>query len=565
MSASSFLRLSGPGLLLAALGCTPPPIERVCKGFLAGDLVLTELMTDPEGADTGQEYLELFNATGQALELGGLTLYTTRVDRSAESSHLIRSGVVPSKGYFVLGDAREQPYPPYLGYSYGDALPLTNSSGLVGLRCGSLVIDEVIYTSSSGAGRAHSLDGKLVPDSAMNDQEQHWCDAAASPGAANAPCTGMPGSCADPQSGSLRAVVSPAAGELVLTEVMADPAAVADSEGEWFEVLARADVDLNGLELYGGSNGSTLQSASCLRVATGSYSVFAREADAGANGGLGEVLGRFTFGLTNSGGTLGLRVADAGIDEIRYGPAQLGVAAQLNPARLDAVSNDEPASFCPATQVYGAGDKGTPGAANSACSVLPEPNECLDALSGVSRPVVSPAPGEVVITEFMADPKAVGDTAGEWFEVLVNAEVDLNGIELANEDAGTRVVSQSCIRPGTGNLVLFARNGDPQVNGGLPDQVVATFGFSLANSGARAIALRLDGGVLDQITYSRSTSGVSTQLSASKLDALSNDDPANFCLTGTGRTYGGSPDGGPDGGPLVGDRGTPGALNETCP
>ncbi|MBI3184988.1 MAG: lamin tail domain-containing protein [Myxococcales bacterium] len=566
--------LHAAGALALVLACAPPPPDRACKGLVAGDLVISEFMNDPEGVDTGHEYLELFNATGQAIGLNGLTLYAGRVDGSSSKTHVLRSGTVASKGYFVLGDAREQPYPAFLSYSYGDAMSLGNSEGSIGLRCGSSVIDEVKYYSAGKAGRARTLDGKYVPDSAVNDIEGNWCDAPAefatnsygSPGAANAPCAGLPGSCVDSLTNASRPVVSPAAGELVITELMPDPKAVTDTNGEWFEVLVRADVDLNGLELSNGSSKSVVSAEKCLRVPTGTYAVFARQGDGGVNGGLAEVAGTFTFGLVNSGGQIAVRVGDAGVDQISYGAAQSGVASQLDPAKLDAAANDDPAAFCPATQTYGAGDKGTPGAPNSACPTPPDPNQCLDPTSGQPRAMVRPAVGDLIITELMPNPAAVLDSDGEWFEVLVKSEVDLNGLELVNEGTGRASLnSQSCLRPGADAYVLFARSGDPAVNGGLPDKVLGTFGFDLGNTGLRALTLRLDGGVLDQIAYATSISGASAQLSADKLDPVLNDDAGSFCVTSAAKTYGGSPDGGADGGPTLGDRGTPGDVNETCP
>ena len=55
------------------------------------------------------------------------------------------------------------------------------------------------------------------------------------------------------------------------------------------------------------------------------------------------------------------------------------------------------------------------------CGIVPE-GQCL--VDGTSaRDKVPPVLGELVISEFMANPKKVDDTAGEWFEVFATADV----------------------------------------------------------------------------------------------------------------------------------------------
>jgi hypothetical protein len=57
-----------------------------------------------------------------------------------------------------------------------------------------------------------------------------------------------------------RATDKPRPFDLLITEIMAHSGRVPDASGEWFEVYARASVDLNDLELgTGGSGKSTLK------------------------------------------------------------------------------------------------------------------------------------------------------------------------------------------------------------------------------------------------------------------------------------------------------------------
>ncbi|MHB8874542.1 MAG: lamin tail domain-containing protein, partial [Myxococcaceae bacterium] len=184
-------------VLATLVACAPPPPDP-CKSRKPGDLVLTEYLNDPPGIDTGKEYLELYNATAATIELKGLTVYTSKLDGTSLKTHVLRAGSVPSRGYFTLGDVRAgEVNPAYIGYSYEDGLgALANGEGVLGLKCASVVIDEVKYQTAPKAGRARTFDGLLQPNATLNDDEASWCEADAefvpglfgSPAMANEPC-----------------------------------------------------------------------------------------------------------------------------------------------------------------------------------------------------------------------------------------------------------------------------------------------------------------------------------------------------------------------------------------
>ncbi|WNG43574.1 lamin tail domain-containing protein [Archangium minus] len=373
-------------------------VEPACEGWRPGDVVITELLPDPEGTDTGQEWMELHNPGRSAVDLQGLLLYSARADGSQERAYLFESSVpVEARGYVVLGDVRSDVLPAHVRHSYGDTLgSLGNSGGLVGLRCGDVVVDEVRYSGPIRSGVGRIYDGRLVPDSTDNDEPSRWCDAPPasdggtrmSPGAANPACVtplegsdggvsgdaGVPANtCLSSRTGTVRSLSRPRPGDVLLTEVMADPKAVADSSGEWVEVYALRDVDLNGVTLANEGSGRTLFGDSrCLEVRAGTYAVLARSVESAANGGLPSVLGTFSFGLSNSEGAHALRLFlnDTLLDEVSWTSAATpGVSRQLDPARRDPTRNDAAESFCltPKDFRFGLGDWGTPGAENRPC------------------------------------------------------------------------------------------------------------------------------------------------------------------------------------------------------
>jgi hypothetical protein len=165
-------------------------------------------------------------------------------------------------------------------------------------------------------------------------------------------------------------VATPAqAGALVITELLADPKTLSDTDGEWVELYnpGSEPLELAGCRL-GGAVGEGNAIASSLVAAPGAYVTLARTAAAGFTPSA--VL---SFSLTNTADTLVLSCGGVLIDQVSYDrsagfPLAAGVSAALDPAALDATSNDSPAAWCLATESYGP-EQGTPGTANAACLV----------------------------------------------------------------------------------------------------------------------------------------------------------------------------------------------------
>ena len=164
-------------------------------------------------------------------------------------------------------------------------------------------------------------------------------------------------------------------GDLVISEVMFDPAGVADAAGEWFEVtnVGGAAIDLAGFVLRSGSASYAVPASAPDAVAVGDWFVFGINASTAANGGVTVDYQYDTLSLPNAGAlTLSVEFDGVVIDAVRYtiGAWTEGNSLSLNPAHIDAADNDVAGNWCPAraADTYGtAGNHGTPGAAN-ACS-----------------------------------------------------------------------------------------------------------------------------------------------------------------------------------------------------
>ena len=162
---------------------------------------------------------------------------------------------------------------------------------------------------------------------------------------------------------------APAAGNLVITEVMANPAGGADTGKEWFEVVnsTGSTRDLGGVVVTRGTNQFVIPAGTV--IPSLAFFVFAGNGSAAANGGLPGVDVNYgtALQLVDSNFDLSLRAATILIDAVSFPttPATSGKSHELKQANLTATDNDSEANWCDASTAYGTeGNTGTPGAAN---------------------------------------------------------------------------------------------------------------------------------------------------------------------------------------------------------
>ncbi len=105
--------------------------------FLAGDLVITEVMANPAGQDTGLEYFEVYNASSETIEAGGLTLVYSLADGEDEKTHEVEELSIEPGDYVTLGTADPEALPDFIGYGFANDLgALRNGGAVLALRCG---------------------------------------------------------------------------------------------------------------------------------------------------------------------------------------------------------------------------------------------------------------------------------------------------------------------------------------------------------------------------------------------------------------------------------------------
>ncbi|MFT5684921.1 MAG: hypothetical protein ACI8RZ_005866, partial [Myxococcota bacterium] len=339
------------------------------------------------------------------------------------------------------------------------------------------------------------------------------------------------------------------AGDLIVTEIMSNPAAVSFYRGQWFEIYnnSGAEVDLEDLVVTGSGSESFTVSSS-VTVASGGYAVFALRSNSAVNGGLPSVdvvFSRSDFLLSAGTDTVTLGYDGTTFDTLTYDngatfPDPIGASMSLSPDNLDATDNNTGGNWCEPASTYGDGDYGTPGSANDACPVD---------LSNLSA-------GDLLVSEVMDTPAAVAGFRGEWLEVYNNSSifVDLNGLQVSDSGSDIFVVSGSVpLRPG--EYAVFATRSSSALNGGLPAvDYRYTYNTEMALDTTDEIIISYGTVDFDSIAWNTTdypaTSGVSKNLGTPYFSELDNDDAASWCDATT--TYG------------DGDYGTPSGENSDC-
>lgn len=573
---------------LLAAGCGElPPVGEGCEA-LPGELVISEFMAAPLESEAGteweDEWIELYNPSGRPVTLN--RLYVSAAGSTEPKSISLRNaGTLAAGDYYVVGA------PPsdieHIDYSYTEweidraSLRLTNSTGLLRLSCKGETIDEVAYGERGNvpapvAGRSQSFDGGAAPDALLNDDKGWWCAAGdaydgrqvGTPGTRNVNCGFA--TCVD--NGTERDVEAPEPGDVLISEVFADPVG-ADGSREWLELYINREspVDLNRVEVRvvtSRTDSVELEQNACLRFAGDSYVVLGASTDTAANGdtpvdiAVPEMDGGF---FVNGAHTIEIWRGSTLLDRAQvpeaYSNTRAGVdyaysnmldGAAFDPAVLSPEANDTQWSFCRARRGRDTGFfemLGTPGAPNPVCGVV----ACEQAGGGL-RAVVPPAADALIVNEVLADADSVADGDGEWIELYAEVGgVDLNGLRIRNRKENddtfreTRIAATECLTLGAGDYAVAANSDDPAVNGGLPPAVpvldtLRFFNYPGDLDGQMpfnlVVEVRSGDAVVDSATVPVSSdAGVASGLVPQQQSVSANDSPENFCFAESGGLY----------------------------
>jgi len=155
-------------------------------------------------------------------------------------------------------------------------------------------------------------------------------------------------------------------GEIVITEIMANPQTLLDTNGEWFEIYnsTSMDLELAGC-VFSGSDSNNFSISSTLNLVAGGYAVLANSLSPGFSADY--VYSNAEFSLKDTEDNFALTCSEIIIDAVTYTSASSGQSLSLSASSLDAAANDNLANWCNNISDSYNGDYGTPGSENDYC------------------------------------------------------------------------------------------------------------------------------------------------------------------------------------------------------
>jgi len=160
-------------------------------------------------------------------------------------------------------------------------------------------------------------------------------------------------------------------GDVIITEIMQNPNAVLDANGEWFELFNTTDsaIDLNGWIISdNGSDSHTI--AGTLVIQPGDFLVLGNNSDSGTNGGYTcDYQYPGNWYLANGDDEIVLLQGLLEIDRVEYDggpnfPDPIGASMVFTGPYLNSdayLQNDTGSNWMESTETFGDGDKGSPG------------------------------------------------------------------------------------------------------------------------------------------------------------------------------------------------------------
>lgn len=252
------------------------------------------------------------------------------------------------------------------------------------------------------------------------------------------------------EPGAPSAAVAASAGPLVINEVMADPAAVGDDTGEWFEVhnIGTTPIDLRDHVIASGTERHTI--ASTVVVPAGGYVVLTRGRTSKQTGGIATDY-QYGTSIVIANASDHLKLLDpsgATVDSVAWSSAwTAGTARGVVDAGLDNADVNG-SNWTHQVSRYGKGDRGTPGAANDG-AVPPGQPEPVPATV-----TVSPAEATLAVGFVQAFTASATDATGQ--PVATTFTWTSSNPSVATVDAAGRATG---VAAGVATITATASNG----------------------------------------------------------------------------------------------------------
>ncbi len=365
----------------------PPPGGPACRSLFAFASILSILFSDPNKASaqvtperkvvlneiawmgtlasTSDEWMELFNNTSSAIDLTGWTLVAADGTPS-----IVLAGSIPAGGYFLLertddttvsGVTADQIYTGALG----------NTGEILELRDGTGALQDRVDAWYAGDSTTRETMQRVDPTQ-PGDQASNWT---------NGPVEGTPmnsggsgGGCSPPTRTVACQAGPPfpfrAGGPVVINELMINPAAVSDADGEYVELhnFGPSPVNLAGWTLRDDDlDAYTIPAGTPVLLQPGGFLVIAAQADPALNGGFTADLVWSHFNLANSGDEVVLLDPfNVEQDRIVYTGSPFTDSSGKSVERVSPrLPTSDALSWAAARSSFGLGDLGTPGSINT--------------------------------------------------------------------------------------------------------------------------------------------------------------------------------------------------------
>lgn len=170
-------------------------------------------------------------------------------------------------------------------------------------------------------------------------------------------------------------------GSIIVTEIMKNPSAVGDSDGEYFEVYntTNSDIDMVGWDIKD-ADGQSHTITSSVVISANSYAVFGTNADTSVNNGITVDYQYSNFNLSNGSDEVIIECTGTVIDAVYYTDADFpdtaGVSMELSINAMSNTANDNGENWCNATMaINNSTDMGTPGEVNACNTASLNSNE----------------------------------------------------------------------------------------------------------------------------------------------------------------------------------------------
>lgn len=149
--------------------------------FIQAQIVINEIMYDPEGTDTGREWVEVYNSGNQNVDLVTYKIFENNVNHKLILISDTSTSVIEPNEYAILADNAEKfllDYPDFSGLLFDSAFSLNNTGEILMINDSSgVTVDHFEYGAELGAGN--------TGNSLQRNDNGFWIDAKATPGTTN--------------------------------------------------------------------------------------------------------------------------------------------------------------------------------------------------------------------------------------------------------------------------------------------------------------------------------------------------------------------------------------------